>query len=301
MLKKSVFLISIVLTTAVFSFAQDNVSIGAWNIQWLGNSEQRPGQAKKVEQKPEDLATYIADSKVDVLSMEEISDTDDVKATHTNRILDEVFKQLNKTGGNNWKYLLFPKRNQAATTQLTGIAWNEKEVKKIGEPFRIPLKITDKLFSYWDRWATAIKFQAEDGKTDFVVVPLHLKANTSKNADKQRAGETKFLVNALNLIRKQFKDDDIVFIGDTNFKNKSEAANITSAGFVDLNSADKSTVAEGKAPFDRAFIPKKQAEFKNAKQDVFKPTEIKNNDFKINYSDHFMVRFLVQVMADDDK
>lgn len=75
-MKRTLILIVRLLAARVFAAAQPNIGIGAWNIQWLGNPEQRSGCGKDVRQSAEDLAMYISRSRVDILALEEISDTD---------------------------------------------------------------------------------------------------------------------------------------------------------------------------------------------------------------------------------
>lgn len=282
--------------------AQVNVSIGAWNIQWLGSPEMRPNVLKNIEQKPEDIARYISESKVDILALSEITFTDNISNQRRNRVLDAAFNIINEKDKMLWKYVLFPKKNQLDRTQLTGIAWNERKVKTVGTPFRLEMSPTDNLFSYWDRWATAVKFQTGGaGKTDLVIVPLHMKSNVGSKTPEQRDGEAAMLMQSLGSIRTRFSDEDIVFIGDTNILKNSETAlsKFINAGFKDLNSADTPTVTHGKSPFDRAFIPS-QPEFSIAAQDVFKLPNVDKNEFKKLYSDHYMIRFVVRVMNDDD-
>src|SRR5262249_31706256 len=110
---------------------------------------------------------------------------------------------------------------------------------------------------YFDRWATAMKFSAAEGKTDFVVIPVHLKANVGGvvKTRKQRNVEAKMLTKASPQVREEFKDFDIIIVGDTNILKNDEPATttITFAGFNDLNFLDMPT-HNGGAPFDRAFV-----------------------------------------------
>lgn len=298
-MRRITLLVVIVLATAAFSLAQPNVSIGAWNIQWLGNPDKRSGCGKDVRQTADDIAMYISQSRVDILTLEEIGDTDGSVQTRTNSTLDWVMTILNDTNGNRWKYLLFAKRNQSQTTQLTGVAWNEKTVAQVGSPLRLQMNTTG---SDWDRWATAIKFRFGNNKTDIVLIPVHLKANVGGNFSVQREREAQALMNAMNSVRTHFNDQDIVILGDTNILTNAEGAitKFRNGGFIDLNAADRATVVDGSAPFDRAFTPQNQPEFSIAAQDVFKLDSATRNEFKIKLSDHFMVRFVVRVINDDD-
>lgn len=298
-MKKALLLITTILLVQV-SLAAQNISIGAWNIQWLGTPDKRSGCAVNIRQTSDDIAEYISGSGVDILALEEIGDTDSSSQDRTNDTLDRAFDVLNSSNNNEWKYLLFAKRSQSQTTQLTGIAWNEKRVRKVGDPYRLQMTTTG---SDFDRWATAIKFKFDDSKNDVVVIPVHLKANVGGNASVQRRREAIALVNALDKVRERFDDEDIIILGDTNILKNTEAAvtKIKSAGFVDLNNSDRSTTVGGNgAPFDRAFVRGDQPEFSIHNFDVFKPSDANATEFGIKYSDHYMVRIVVRVMNDDD-
>ncbi len=52
------------------------ITVGTWNIEWLGKPNMRSGVAHDVAQKPDDLAAYIDLSDVDILALEEIDDTE---------------------------------------------------------------------------------------------------------------------------------------------------------------------------------------------------------------------------------
>ena len=299
-MKRAPLLIAILFAVQV-SLSAQNISIGAWNIQWLGNPDKRSGCGVNVRQTSDDIAMYVSSSGVDILALEEIGDTDDSSQERTNDTLDKAFTKLNSSANNDWKYLLFAKRNQSQTTQLTGIAWNEKRVRKVGDPYRIQMTTTGS--SDFDRWATAIKFKFDNSKNDVVVIPVHLKANVGSNASVQRRREATALVNALDKVRDRFDDQDIIILGDTNILKNTEAAvtKFESAGFVDLNNNDRSTTVGGNgAPFDRAFVRGDQPEFSILKFDVFKPAETNASEFGIKFSDHYMVRMVVRVMNDDD-
>jgi len=197
-MKRIVLYVTFCLLTAVFAEAQNNVSIGAWNIQWLGNADQRSGCGKDVNQTAEDIALYISESRVDILALEEIGDTDGSSQARTNRTLDRVMEILNRSDDNDWKYLLFAKRSINATTQMTGIMWNDDKIDKVGDPYRIEFDLPSGGTNFWDRWATAVKFKFGNNKTDIVIIPVHMKANVgSGNHVLQREREAGFLADEL--------------------------------------------------------------------------------------------------------
>jgi endonuclease/exonuclease/phosphatase family metal-dependent hydrolase len=289
----------VVLLAAPASPADEYVKIGAWNIEHLGKP--------KGHQDPTALAEYIFLAGVDVLAMEEIYDTDPNKKSRRNAVLDETFKVLSRNKGHDWDYLIFPNKNEGDTSQLCAVAWNKARVTRLGEPLKVPIKVQSS-FNLWDRRPHALKFSAGEKRTDFVVIPLHMKANKLKATKKekqavvdQRREEAEALTGALAVVKQTFTDDDIILLGDTNCLGADEAAVqvFVAAGFVDLNASDFSTYALSKtAPFDRIFVPKDQPEFQSSRQYTLVPTDQRDHDRRL--SDHFMVVALIRIMEDDD-
>ncbi len=304
--------------------AGDEIVIGSWNIQWLGTPKSR---SDAILQNSGDLAVYIHNSNVDILALQEISDTvmyryNMSSQPRTNFVLNQTFNLLNKYQKTKWKYKLFPKRRQGEKTQLTGIAWNEKKVKNIGKEYRFLPNNMPSSPRYWDRYATAIKIQPLNNKSDFLIVSVHMKANTGRNkTDKkkhilQREKEADYLVQSLDRLRQHYNNEkDIIIIGDTNILtakesksvlgNRSEmtAKKIANAGFTDLNDGKLFTTTpyqSKRATFDRAFVPKGQSEFSISKLDVYKPEYVLEDFFDLFYSDHYMIRLSVKLLNDDD-
>lgn len=287
-------------------FCRD-IIVGAWNIQWLGMPWKRSGIGKNVAQKAEDLAEYIKASGVKILAVEEICDDDGVPTRRTNKTLDTVVEILNEGTGAQWTYTLFPKRKPDDEEQHTGLMWNAKTVTAVGDPYKLALKVPpedpDKPF-HWNRWPHAMKFSLAEGKTDLVIIPVHMKSNfgRKKEAKKQRAEEALQLTSVLEAVRNHFSDSDIVIVGDTNVLESTEDAAETyvKAGFVDLNYGDEPTLAMGDAPFDRAFVPGNQPELRQQKIRVFRPVWLSPKQFRKYLSDHYMVTIKVKIEPDDD-
>lgn len=281
----------------------------------------RPG--RDVAQKASDLANYIAEANLDVLSLEEIG-VDKPSAPWRSKQLDEVFAELKNRHQQPWEYVLFAKANYPEGTedfvvrgQHTGLAWRTDRCTKVGEPFSIAVGENETYgIKFWERLATAIKLSFGAGKTDAVFLPIHLKsnrndANNQKDfTQKQRYTEMQVLASQLQTLKNHFQDNDIVILGDTNMLAPEDetAAPLLESDFVDLNQSDEGTTAawgEGyaSAPFDRFFVPKSQPEFRQSKQKIHRTKtgadqEIK--DFKTNLSDHYLISFTVAVGSDDD-
>lgn len=313
------------------------VTLGSWNIQWLGN----PAAGKRAPQDPADLASYIATAGVDVLALSEISRTHTTggSATPRNHSLDAAFEQLNANGSASWRYMLFPKREgaRAPEDQWVGVAWNTGAVKLTGGPWKLPVQIDEAKENairakfpdpgedtvIFSRWPHAVKFSAGSGATDWVLVPVHLKSNTDGPATREaREYEVQLLLAGLDAIRDQHADKDIIVLGDTNMLATDEPAGqlMRGAGYRDCNGKDLGTHLSFKqdergAPFDRIFVlparaataatcaapnnGSKSTDFKVVRPAQWQPGTT-NVQFRKLLSDHLLVRTTLCVAADDD-
>ncbi len=314
------------------------LTVGAWNLQWLGNAQ----AGRRKPQSPDDIASMIALSGVDILALSEVSATEGtVASTGTsarNATLDAAFAQLNAAGAH-WAYALFPKREgaRAPQDQWTGLAWNAAAVTPVGGPQRLRATIDtareDALRHQmdrdepntliWSRWPQAMKFSAGPGLTDVVVVPIHFKSNIGGEATAQvRAVEAELLVQALRQLPASLHDPDTLILGDSNMLDADEPAGqvLARAGFKDCNARDVGThlsfrAGEKRAPFDRIFVAARQPEsadtcplsgvgreprdFKVIKPHEWQP-DLKPSQFQARLSDHLLVRTALCVMKDDD-
>lgn len=273
--------------------AQDWIVLGSWNIENLG--ERLLGQA------PAALAEHISLSGVSILAVQEIHDTDGEGPPRTNRKMDDAVRILNSGTGDDWTYEIFPKRRTTDDSQLVGVMWNRARATKVGETYRIP--IDNQNGTLWDRHPHAIKLALGPGRTDLVIVPLHMKANVNcpwGGCPAQRRREAEALIAEVASIRDYFDDSDIVILGDTNFKKRSEAAaqSFVAAGFADLNNGDRPTYASGSAPFDRIYVVQGQEEFRYSKQYNLLASDSEGH--RRTLSDHFLVLTSMRVMNDDD-
>ncbi len=314
------------LTFAFFASVAkaEEFRIGAWNIEWLGFPNLRGKPGKDIEQSPVDLAAYIADARLDVLALEEIG-VEKNSAPWTSKPLQQTLDELRAVHGQSWQYLLFPKTSYPKNTedfitrgQHLGIAWRSDRVKLIGEPYSIPVGGNETYGDkFWERRANAVKLSFGEGMTDVVFVPVHLKSNRNEAnptdplfTQKQRQAEVKAFVTHLGALKQQFKDEDIVLLGDTNILEPDDETPkiLVDAGFMDLNQKNVGTTAAwgagySSAPFDRIFVPSNQPEFKGSVQKVHttkngSDDEIK--DFKKRHSDHYLVSCVIEVGNDDD-
>ncbi len=298
--------------TASPVLGQDRIRVGAWNIETLGSPESRdylrksPSNGYGVPREPVELAERIEVLGLDVLALSEIDDTDAREGSAANRVLDEAFRILNRRAGNDWDYRLFPKRIRRHSSQHTGLAWNRRRIRAVGRRFRVPVTdVTSRRYFEWDRHPHAMKFTRGRGRTDFVVIPIHMKAGRNNAAVKQRRSEAEALVRELPEIQEHFQDQDIILIGDFNMLRRSEPAGRVyrrKGGLFDLNYSDRSThIAD--LPFDRCYIPRSQRENEFAgvtEVGIVAPPAGEWRRFRREFSDHWPIVLEFAELADDD-
>lgn len=294
----------------------EHVRVGSWNIEWLGSPKSRSGEAKDIAQSAEDLADCIIYSKVSVLAVEEVVTRLPGRPLRS-REIEAVLESVRNRSGAAWDYVLFPGRNKG--DQLTGVLWNASVVTALShdgkpwkqtesQPWAVPLE-ADKGpqgSQLWHRPPHAMKFTTGEGKTDFVLVVLHMKADYKSKFEAHREAEAKSLVGAIPLVRSEFGDSDIVLLGDTNCASASEAA-ITvfqNAGFKDVGAGKSATHWRG-GSMDRVLSRADQPEFKDSTFEVVSDAyrsarKLSPEDFKRRFSDHYMVVSTISVMEDDD-
>ncbi len=295
------------LSLFVSSPAADTIRVGAWNIETLGTPQSRDYRKKRethgfgVARQPDDLAAQIHRLDLDVLALAEIDDTSPKDAGRSNRVLDNTFRVINREADQDWSYVLFPKYSHYANTQLTGIAWNRAKISRLGDWYRVELGERTTHYAEWDRHPHAMKFSRGKGRTDFVVIPIHMKAGRSEKSVDQRRVEALALVARLDQISAHFNDDDIILIGDFNMTRSNEPAGIVfrSSGLIDLNLADQPThIAE--LPLDRCYVPRDPLFDKVRKLFVAAPTPARAITFRRQLSDHWPVVLAFEERADDD-
>ncbi|HPO93928.1 MAG TPA: endonuclease/exonuclease/phosphatase family protein [Phycisphaerales bacterium] len=294
----------------------DVLVLGTWNIEWLGKPDQRSGPARGVAQSPDDLADYIAASGAEILALEEI-----VTFTPGSPIrspeLEAVLEALAGKTGASWDYVLF--QGRAKGDQLTGVMWNASAVaaqttdgrpwdQLHSTPHRLPIEEgrSAQGTALWNRPPHAMRFSAGPGRTDLVLIPVHMKADYRGKFESHRAAEAEALAKALPAVRTAFADQDVVVLGDSNAADAGEACirSLVDAGLIDLNRGNEVTHVAGYT-MDRIMPPQGQPEFANSRQRVFSTDylskrRLTETDFKTRYSDHFMVLADVRVMPDDD-
>lgn len=289
--------------------APASITIASWNIEWLGNPSQRSGEGKGVAQDPADLAEAIKRSEAAVVALQEVSPTGTPNAGPNDeprsRELDAIATKL----GGGWRYLLFPSRSG---DQFTGFLYNSGVVSLVsdreGDAWRVPVptRKSSQGSGLWVRPPTAMKFSAGTGKTDLVLIVVHMKADYDGDFAKHRDEEAKALAALLPDVRRVFKDEDVVILGDTNMTDDHEAAETTyeRAGLKDLNTANAGTHWRGGGT-DKIFVPATQPEFADSAFRVINHDRVLSRTmspatYKRRFSDHYMVTTTVRVQDDDD-
>jgi endonuclease/exonuclease/phosphatase family metal-dependent hydrolase len=303
---------ALVFGSVVCAYGQGVIRVGAWNIENLGSKysrdypKERSSHGYGIARKPKDVAQVIRNLNVDVLALTEIDDNDRDPDARSNSILDEAFEILNKDAANDWRYELFARKKRSQETQLTGIAWNRMRIQREGRRLRIPVVDLERdRYSEWDRHPHAVKFTKGEGRTDFVVVPVHMKSGFyDENDIRQRQLEAISLKEEFPELQAHFDDRDIILIGDFNMTHRNEDAGKvfrnSKPRLFDLNYYDVSTHVSGK-PLDRCYIPRKQREneFSGVRRvQIAAPSD--KAKFRKALSDHYPIVLEFKEMADDD-
>ena len=289
----------------------ESLTIGAWNIEHCGE----PGYPKD----PQALADYIAASGVRLLALEEIMITHrDANGLYRNRTLDETVAKLGPT----WRYVVF-NTSCSAPILCLGVLFDTSAVQP-----RLYTKLptpTDMYLEHREtggvvrhpvlcRGPVAVWFQAGRGKTDFVLVPLHLKSNTLHDPHPEdrvnhRKAEAEQLLAALAKVLPQIdngRERDIYLAGDTNILHHADAdmGVFLQAHYIDMNAADHPTYVGTGAPFDRFIVAAASTEVRgqsfHVQREYLARHALEPTRFRDRYSDHYMVTFEIEVGADDD-
>lgn len=286
-----------------------SIRVGAWNIEHFGNPASRQQQGKDVPQDVDKLADTITRSGVSVLAVCEVYVDEKLpEGNWQSDVVDSLINELDSRlpGGSvyGWDYLVFENANSNDTSQLCGVVWNWNAIDAVTW-WPVPVAgghLNGK--TLWDRRPHAVKFVTQPNKTDFVVVPLHMKAGSFAN---HRGVEAEQLTAKLGATRETFDDRDIILIGDTNCGGTVEPAvtEFQAAGLRDLNGGTIATTP-WRTPLDRAFVANDSTanaefvgDFTVVTGAALNPP-LSEDDFRKWCSDHFMIYTTVRIMDDDD-
>ena len=268
--------------------------IGSWNIEHFSKAG---GRKENIYA----LTEHIEMASLDVLALQELYVTHSENGVKKNKDLDGVIKLLKEHTWQKWEYRIFENRDSGDTSQLCGLLWNTSVLTKI-EQIKIPVETEINREKLWDRIPHAVKFKYQN-KIDFVIIPIHMKSNYggATKAKKRRHKEAITLMGNIDYVKEKLQDSDIIILGDTNCLGSYEKAIeiITENGFEDLNGSDTGTFIDGKAPFDRIFIPENQKEFVYSRQYIM--VSANPSDHERWLSDHFLVKTVIKIRKDDDE
>ena len=276
-----------------------SLNVGSWNIEHFGKNDDNSENQYAI-------AEHIELSGTDILALQELYVTSDIGLKNAH--IEKALELIEEHTGNIWDYEIFPNRNSGDRSQLCGIAWNKSKVSKVST-LKIPVKTEvdyeNNRLLLWDRLPHAIKFETEEGKTDLIVISIHMKSNVGKRhiVMRKRFEEAKTLMDNINFVEQELDDKDIIILGDTNCKARTEDAiqSFVNAGFEDLNEDDITTYVKGNsAPFDRIFVPRSEERkaFKYSRQYIMRSASPLAHD---NYlSDHYLIKTMVKIRRDDD-
>ena len=306
------------------------LQIASWNVEHLSGNQRGANNQTAYA-----LADHVEMAGVDIVSLQEVyvTDTDEevrlfdnqpaidssAESERRNRELDIVCYLLEEHLGDPWKYLILPNRNENDKSQLCAVMWNDNRTHTQKDwVHRLAVDFEDGGDRLWDRAPHAIKFTTtikvwrrnDNGKSEKIdenrsiaLVPLHMKSNYNGGNinPRKRAKEARTLCAQLPWVADNV-DRSVILIGDTNIKGNTEEAidHFIEAGFVDLNSSDRSTYWSqryGHSPFDRVFVAKDRDEFRYTRQYILQSADLTAHDREL--SDHYMIKISVKSYVDD--
>lgn len=275
------------------------LNVGSWNIEHFGKADDNSENQYAI-------AEHIELSGVDILALQELYDTSDNELRNVH--IEEALDLVEEHTGDKWGYEIFPNRSRSDKSQLCGITWNTSKVSKektIQIPVKTKVQYEGKEMLLWDRLPHAVKFKTDEGKTDLIAISIHMKSNVGKRhiVMRKRYEEAKTLMDNIDYVENELNDKDIIILGDTNCKSRSEDAiqAFVKSGFEDLNEDDITTYVKGNsAPFDRIFVPRgdERKAFLYSRQYIMRSASPLAHD---NYlSDHYLIKTMVKIRKDDD-
>lgn len=273
--------------------------VGSWNMLYLGPSAQTPEEPRS----PEQVAGYVADSRVAILAVQEIGQSPDLEPRR-NAFLDRMLPALDEKTGGDWTYVLGSP--QYSVNSMCGILWDRSRIDAL-TPEGIDLHPADAGSTsahgmvMWDSLPLAVHFSHGPGRTDFSVVVVHLQSDLGGPlAPRHRELEAKGLATELERLRRTLGDDDVICVGDFNAGDSGAAClePLLALGLVDLNAADVGTFVHG-LPYDRIFVPADQDEFTRSFYVAIR-SDTDAGEFEAQYSDHHLIATAVLVGTDDD-
>ena len=289
------------------------LQVASWNIEHLSG-----GSRRDKAQSAYALTEHIEMAGIDIIALQEIYVTHDENGERRNKELDRVAELLKEHLEDRWDYRILPNRKSGDKSQLCGVMWNTKRVKKTGE-MKVGVSHKDDGDNLWDRAPHAVKFtmlmdiwhkdangewSKEKAKKSLVIIPLHMKANSGGGTRNRRirGKEAATLCAQLDEVRTQLKEESLVLIGDTNVLRFDEPAIETflDHGLVDLNNSDAATYWSrqyGESPFDRALVSSNRQEFKYTRQYVLRSADLDLHDRFL--SDHYMIKISAKLYLDD--
>ncbi len=293
---------------------RDEISVVTFNIKWLGHYKKKDNQT---------LAAFL--SKYDVVLIQEL-----VAPPYGGQYPDGTSYRGDKESGKFFDAMKLKGFSFALSEEDTGgrerIHDNSPKTEWFAvfyKPQRIQL--ADDLPSgflagdrsknpAFGRVPHAFAFRVEPGKSDFVLISVHLESDKKKSA--KRKQEIQGIMNWI--ARNDTTEKDFIIAGDFNFQTCREMKRALPQGMASLNGDCRRTNLAKKArPYDHVFyFPAPSKEIQGNKADVINLIEAmkgywpsnklypwrlgKTKGFDYAYSDHFPLVFKLRPTRDDD-
>ncbi len=295
---------------------QQGVSICTFNIQFLGNPKDRDntGLAKIVE--PYDLV--VVQELVAPPYAGTFPDGTPYKPDAEAAVFFEAMRQLGfayimseeDTGSSDRNHL-----NSSSTEWW--VVFYKPSVVKLARDLPGGFLAQDRTnHPDFERVPYAFPFRTTDGRSDFVLISVHLQPDSGPAARARRKHELDAIARWIDANDEVEKD--FIILGDMNIENQKELASATPAGFVSLNDQCSPTNTKGDKPYDHVmFNPKTTPEVDQTFDFVvidlvqqmqpywrlsasYPGTPYDHNTFRRYYSDHHPCVFRMKTAAIDD-
>ena len=172
--------------------------------------------------------------------------------------------------------------------------------------------------SDYERVPYAFSFRIEEGRTDFVLISVHLKPDPGAAGTARRAHELQAISRWI--AANSAEEKDFIIVGDMNIQNAGELGNATPRGYLSLNDqcTPTNTNVNGPRAYDHVmystthstevdqgfgFVVVDLVEAVRAswsRSGPFPGDPYDHNRFRAAYSDHHPVLFQIRSEVDDD-
>ena len=297
------------------------LKISSFNIQFLGNSNSR-----------DDVALAKILKKYDIVVVQELvsppysgtfANGDPFKPdTQSSEFFDEM-------KNNGFSYVLSEEdtgtgdtiHKNGSATEWWVTFYKPGKVKSVTDIPHGFLAEDRSNHTDYERVPYGFAFRSADGKSDFVLISVHLKPGKGSKDKKRRKEEFAAITKWVN--EHDDKEKDFIILGDMNIGNCAELKDVTPIGYLSLNDecVPTHTNLNSPKPYDHIMyntthtkneidtnfdfkvvnlIDAMKTYWSASSTNPYPGDPYNHNEFRKYYSDHHPVEFRIKVTNDDD-